>query len=374
MSSQFVIAPQAPGSLGQDIVPQELMTYLAALGTWRDRRRGELDQLDEAALHAPERDALTGDVLLSMALWKSVAERHDLILATWDSGRVLPADRRRISTLIWGRLDQQAGDGNAFAVSLPEACRLSDSLAASLRSRLRLEGSEPDVARKVRDLRAAIERIRDLVAGVPAERLAGAQAVLVGLDRRLVDVTDRARRGADVGGLLGPLDHDVAKTERDLIVGSATRTQARDERARARETVDDLAARGEAVRRLAATCVAQVSPAPRFAVPDVSALGEPPCDPEALSPYVAKLSNVGRALDVAHSAYACALEHRNELEEQVRAHVSALEDLPAGLQEDATEILRRAHAILAGTPTDLVRLGALAAAARAYLTAAGGRS
>lgn len=373
MRSQFATAPQAPGSLGEDIMPQELLTYLSALGTWRDRRRGELDQLDEAALHAPERDALTNDVLLSMALWKSVAERHDLILATWDSGRVLPADRRRISTLIWGRLDQQAGDGNAFAVSLPEACRLSDSLAASLRARLRLEGSEPDVARRVRDLRAAVERIRDLVGEVPAERRTGAQEVLAGLDRRLLDVTDRARRGADVGGLLGPLDHDVAKAERDLIVGAATRTRARDEQARARERVEDLAARGQAVQRLAATCVAQVSPAPRLAVPDVSALGEPPRDPDALATYLAKLSDVGRALDVAHGAYASALEHRDELEEQLRGQVGTLETLPDGLREDATEISRRAHAILACQPTDLVRLGALAAAARAYLRAAGGQ-
>ncbi|WP_168582556.1 hypothetical protein [Gephyromycinifex aptenodytis] len=372
MSSQFAVAPQAPGSLGDDIPAPELMAYLQALGSWRDRRRGELDLLDEASLRAPDRDALTGDVLLSMALWKSVAERHDLILATWDSGRVLPADRRRISTLIWGRLDHKAGEGNAFAVSLPEACRLSDSLASSLRARLHLEGSEPDVARRIRDLRAAVERIRDLVADLPRPRRSTAQGILVDLDRRLVDVTERARRGADVGGLLGPLDLDTAKAERDLIVGAATRTRTRDEQVRALESVEDLAARGQAVQRLAATCIAQVHPAPRFAVPDVTALGEPPAEPEALTAYLSKLANVARALDVAHSAYAGALERRDELAEQIKAAVPSLADLGAGPQEDAAEILRRAHGVLAAQPTDLVRLSALAAAARAYLSAAGG--
>ncbi len=34
------------------------------------------------------------------------------------------------------------------------------------------------------------------------------------------DVTDRAQRGADVGGMLGPLENDAARLERDLIVGA----------------------------------------------------------------------------------------------------------------------------------------------------------
>ena len=61
--------------------------------------------LDEAALAAPDAAAYTGDLLLSMALWKAVADRHDLLVATWDSGRVGQTELERLSTLVWGRLD-----------------------------------------------------------------------------------------------------------------------------------------------------------------------------------------------------------------------------------------------------------------------------
>ena len=83
-----------------------------------------------------------------MALWKAVADRHDLLVATWDSGRVGPTELARLSTLVWGRLDALPRPpiilcsdtppvpAGALAVSLPEACRLSDALAASLRARL----------------------------------------------------------------------------------------------------------------------------------------------------------------------------------------------------------------------------------------------
>ena len=43
--------------------------------------------------------------MLSMALWKAVSDRYELLLATWDSGRVGAAERERMSSLIWGRLD-----------------------------------------------------------------------------------------------------------------------------------------------------------------------------------------------------------------------------------------------------------------------------
>ena len=137
-------APRAPGRLGVPLTPPEALHYLDALGTWRDQRRAELDRLDEAALASPDPDAFTADILLSMALWKAVADRHDLLLATWDSGRVGVRERERLATLVWGRLDTSLdprlagaatsngvpGSGSALAVSLPEACRLSDALAA----------------------------------------------------------------------------------------------------------------------------------------------------------------------------------------------------------------------------------------------------
>ena len=363
-----VTAPPAPGSLGADVPAAELLAYLDALGAWRDARRAELDELDEAALRSPDRAAVTNDILLSMTLWKAVPDRHDLLLAAWDSGRMLAQDRMRFTTLVWGRLDQEAGSGSALSVSLPEACRLSDSLAASLRRTLGLDGQTAGMEHRVRELRAAVERIRDLVAQIPAARAASAQEVLVGLDRRLVDVTERVRRGADVGGLVPPLELAVATTERDLIVAASERTRARDRIGGVTATIADLAAKGEAVRALAAKAAASVHPAPVLAVPDVTALGDPPTDPAELDAFAARLERVGRALEIARGTYAGALERREDLlEELARAH-ARIGELPTERRADAEFLARRAHEISA-QPTDLGHLGALAAALAAYVGA-----
>ena len=288
-ASTSATAPTAPGRLGQAIAPLDAVRYLEALGAWRDQRKAELDVLDEAALQAADQSAYTGDMLLSMALWKAVADRHDLLVATWDSGRVGQAEQERLSTLVWGRLDATrhlpaGGDGHrdatgALAVSLPEACRLSDALAASLRARLGIDASEADTTARIRQLRAAVERVRDLVDREPASAHDAGAAVLAKLDKRVSDAMARAQRGADTGGLIGPLESDVARAERDLIVGAANRRAEAHDAARARALREELEARGVALRDLAALCVAEVTPAPRFAVPDVSALGRVPTEP-----------------------------------------------------------------------------------------------
>ena len=375
MSTQFAVAPAAPGSVGEDVDPGALLAYLDALGTWRDRRRTELDVLDEAALHAPDRDALTSDVLLAMTLWKAVSDRHDLLVATWDSGRVGESERRRLTTLIWGRLDGGGGAGQgtgdaSLAVSLPEACRLSDSLAASLRGRLRLEGSEPDIDARVRDLRAQAERIRDQIDLVPEAAREGARGVYESLAARVADVAERARRGADVGGLLPVLEGDAARAERDLIVGAARRTQARQDAQRARSVRAELDARAHAVTRLAQRAVEQVRPAPRLAVPDPAALGDPPTDPDGLHDYLARLERVGQALSQCQAAYAAALERRDELAGLMEAYGAAAGAVTDPDQvADLAELRSRADATLAAAPTDLTRLAGLAAAYQGYLAA-----
>lgn len=367
MTTQFATAPAAPGRLGEDVPADALLRYLDELGTWRDRRRTELDRLDEAALRSPDREALTDDVLLSMALWKAVAQRCDLLVETWDSGRVLEPERRRMTTLIWGRLDQGAADGNALAVSLPEACRLSDTLASSLRARLRLEGSEPDVAHRVRALRQGTERVRDQVALVPEQSASSARAALTDLDRRVVDVTERARRGADVGGLLGPLEADLATVERDLIVAASTRDRARNDAARAAARRDELSARSRAVSSLAARAAAQLDPAPRLAVPDPDALGEIPTDPAALTDHLGRLDRVAKALEVCHSTYAAALEEHTELAELVDAHAEKTAGRTGGTTAGDVELLAsRAREVLAARPTPMTRARALVAALGAY--------
>ncbi|WP_406832297.1 hypothetical protein ABEG17_05585 [Pedococcus sp. KACC 23699] len=388
-------APAAPGRLGQPLVASEALHYLEALGSWRDARKAELDVLDEAALAAPDGAAYTADLLLSMALWKGVADRHDLLVATWDSGRVGPTELARLSTLVWGRLDATVsrpsgspgttpgttpgatprgatGVAGALAVSLPEACRLSDALAASLRARLGLDPSEADLQARVRGLRASVERIRDLVDREPARVHAAAVAVLDRLDTRVTDVVARAKRGADVGGLLGPLEQDAARAERDLIVGASNRRARAHDEERAKALRTELEARGGALRILAARCVAQVAPAPRLAVPDVSMLGPVPTDPAAVDAYLARLDAVGRAMTMAQNAYAAALSERDELRVTLDLYAAKAADRRASPRSDEAladlaELQRRAVGALDREPTDLVRVRALVAACAAYL-------
>ena len=217
--------------------------------------------------------------MLSMALWKAVSDRYELLLATWDSGRVGP-DRAAAAgrALIWGRLDAAAA-ASGLAVSLPEACRLSDALVGP--------AAGPARARPVRaprsptgsaQLRAQMERIRDQVdlepAG-PAQQARGRTPGPAGPpaegDRRQGRPRRRRRRAArpagDRGGHLRARPDRRRRARRD-----AARTGPPGPGLRA-----DLEAR-EAALRTAGRAVPSrtVDPAPRYAVPDVDALGPVP--------------------------------------------------------------------------------------------------
>ncbi len=386
------ITPEPPGRIGEAILPEDALHYLEALAAWRDRRRGELDRLDEAAMASPEGGSatgVTGDVMLSMALWKAVADRYDLLSATWDSGRVGQVERERLSTLIWGRLDATLdprlaqrpdvpSSSGALAVSLPEAMRLSDALAASLRTRLSLDPTDVDVTARLRQLRAQLERVRDLVSAEPQDSRDAFAHKLAKLDARLVEMIDKAKRGADVGGLVGPLEADAARIERDLIVGSATRAEAAKSVARARQLRDELEARGAAIRDLAAQCVATVNPAPNLAVPDVAALGPVPQTAAEVGAYLARMARVSQALNLAHSAYASAMDERSELRGRLEAYAikatrtAGTGNLSAsgisGADDDLGELFARAEKVLHAEPTDMARARALVAAHQAYLT------
>ena len=237
------VAPDAPGRLGSPLGVNEAFAYLRDLGVWRDKRKAELDSLDAAALASHDRDSFSRDMLVSMALWKAISDRYDLLTVTFDSGRVGPTEAARLSTLVWGRLDVapdsaaatiSPATSGALGLSLPEACRLCDAMTSSLRARLSLEPSGAEVGTRLKDVRATIERIRDQVALAPAgvEREA-ARSLLTRLEQRLVDITDRAKRGAEVGGMLAPLELEAAGAERDLIVGAGRRVETARDAARA---------------------------------------------------------------------------------------------------------------------------------------------
>ncbi len=182
---------------------------------------------------------------LALALWQAAKTRQNLLLATWDSGRVGQQELERLSALIWGRLDTQASSVDqlrSMAVSLPEAGRLCDALVAQLRTRLNTDPTAEQQQIRLRDLRAQLERIRDQVKLEPPTLVPAASAKLATLAARTDDLGDKRTRGGDIGGMLGALEIDAARLERDLIVGAAA-PEARDLLARAREQLAELPAR-----------------------------------------------------------------------------------------------------------------------------------
>ncbi|WP_168929357.1 hypothetical protein [Nocardioides sp. GY 10113] len=354
MSATTATAPAAPGKLGDALEPVEIQAYLADLDTWLRVRRDELHELDAAALAADRGGELAGDMALALALWKAITDRHQLVFATWDGGRVLRQERERIGALIWGRLDGASELPGGLAVSLPEACRLCDALTGQLRTRLALAPDADADAARIRALRAQLERIRDQVGLEPAPARDAAVQRLAGLMARLDAIAVKAERGGDVGGLLDPFEVEATTYERDLIVGNARRRDARDQVLSARELRADLEAREAALAKLAQTCVSTVDPAPRYAVPDVSALGPVPVTPEEIGGYLTRLDRVSQALELAQHKYADALAEHTQLLDLLEAWVAkaraaGVADLPdlVASERQAREVLARRPAPMA---------------------------
>ncbi|HHV19984.1 MAG TPA: hypothetical protein GXZ30_00345 [Propionibacterium sp.] len=365
--ARAVVAPAAPGRLGVPLHPEQARRYLGEMITWVDGRRRELDLLDAAVLKSPHRAQLTRDMMLSLALWKAVKDRLDLLLATWDSGRVGLTERERMAALIWGRLDATldpsllAADANrdagsplgtdGLSVSLPEACRLADAMAAQLRTRLKLDPDADQVTARLRDLRAQIERIRDQVALEPAGLRNEPEAKLSELAQRVNNMVQRLDRGGDIGGMIGPAEIEAARFERDLIVGGVERREARGLVDKARELRDDLESRQAAMEQLVTQCVRRVVPAPRYAVPDPEALGPLPNTRPELEDYLEKLHRVGRAMQVVQDAYTQALQQHEDLVDRLAGQRSRAVRLGFGSNADLTALDALATDILTRRPS-----------------------
>jgi len=336
-------APNAPGKLGTPVEVQDAMTYLGLLGAWIQQRRTELDALDATILATPDRAQLTNDMMLSLSVWQAIKNRYDLLLATWDSGRVGPTERARLSALIWGHLDDTLPDSGSptpgsaaisgLSVSLPEACRLSDALAGQLRSRLNRSPEADQLGGRLRDLRAQVERLRDQAKLEPPATQPAVLAQVEDISARTEDLAGKSDRGGDIGGLLGPLEIRAATMERDLIVGNTKRRQAQDKLARARELLEALQLRETALNDLVTRTVESVTPAPKYAVPNVAALGPVPSSASQLDGYLVKLGSVSKAMQIVQDAYGKALDDRKALTDRLSHEVSTAQQ--AGVASDA---------------------------------------
>ena len=361
-----VIAPVAPGQMGSALDARAADVYIDELGRWRDARRHELDELDKAALQAASGSAATGDILLSLALWKAVSDRYELLLATWNSGRVGVTELTRMSTLIWGRLDASTASG--LSVSLPEACRLSDALLSQLRVKLGLDPSGTEITERIRQLRAQMERIREQIdlepAGAAQQQAALEQSRLA---RRLKELADKAGRGGDVAGLLGPLEIDASTFERDLIVGGARRRDAAALVQRARDQRADLRAREAALRHIVEECIRRVDPAPRYAVPDTAALGDVPNTRDELEDHLRRLDQVSRAMTIAQAAYTKALEDHKELDSRLEAYRAKASATGVAEIPDVAQAYQLARNALDDRPSRMVLARQLVSVYQTYL-------
>lgn len=375
------VAPPAPGRLGVPVQAAEAQTYLGALREWVAQRRADLGEVDRAVLRLSpaEQVAITNDLTVALTFWKAVSDRLTLLETTFDGGRVGPVEAERLSTLIHGRLDSNTTEhlslpsSGSLAVSLPEACRLLDSLTRTLQARASLAPGAAEATQRITLVRAGLERTRDQVPLVPA----GAQRdeateKLARLDRRMEDLLERARRGADVGGIIGPLEIDVAMLERDLIVAAAERASAARSRVRTQQQVEELDARAAAIRALERACLEAITPAPHLAIPNVRALGPVPQAAAELTAYRARLERVSRALDLAHETYAGGLAERDEVVGLVGAvgAMAASATLGPEAEADVAELRRRLDETLAAKPMPIGRARALAAAFSSYVDTA----
>lgn len=350
------VSPAAPGQLGVAARPADLLAYLGRLDAWLGGRRAELDALDEQIVSSGRQAELTQDMALALALWQAAKTRQNLLLATWDSGRVGQQELERLSALIWGRLDtagSEVAQLQSMSVSLPEAGRLCDALVAQLRTRLDTDPNAEQQQIRLRDLRAQLERIRDQVKLEPPALAPAAQAKLAALVTRTTELADKRTRGGDIGGLLGTLEIDAARLERDLIVGAAQRREARDLLTRAREQLAEASAREQAVRSLAAQVGASVWPAPDAVLPSVAGLGPVPNTRTALVGYVDGLTRVDAQLNDAHAALTRALAQRDAAASLLAALQAKANGLGHAADAHLQEIAAAATSALAGSPVVL---------------------
>jgi hypothetical protein len=289
-----------------------------------------------------------------------------LLLATWSSGRVGVTELTRMSTLIWGRLD--TGTASGLSVSLPEACRLSDALLSQLRVKLGLDPSGMEITERIRQLRAQMERIReqiDLEPAGPAQQQAALEQSR--LARRLKELAEKAGRGGDVAGSLGPVEIEAATFERDLIVNGARRRDAAALLRRAREERADLEAREVALRSIVEDCVRRVDPAPRYAVPDTAALGQVPNTRDELEAYLRRLDQVSRAMAIAQTAYTKALHDHSELDSRLEAYHAKAVTKGVAQVADVAQAYQLARGVLDERPSRMLLAEQLVAAYQTYL-------
>jgi len=347
--------PQAPGSAQQPPTAQEMLAYLGQLGDWVTACRNDLDRIDQKVQSVNPVQGVQ-DVAMTLTVWQAIDHRYTDLMNAWDSGRVTDVDLRKLGVMIWSDLNDQLtpgttlGNGGGLALSLPEACRMLEALISQLSARYQLADVPTEASTRIAALRAQLERIRNQAALDPPAVQQITQPTVSALAADITNLVDAADRGADVGGILGPLEVRAARLERDLIVGHAERQMLAGQIQQAQSRRAGLVAREREVTELAVRTREAVTPAPKYAVPRIEALGEVPTTTAELNAYLARLDQAGKALDVVQQANLRALAHKSDLAlrlEKAEAGKTGNDPLATSLNTQIRQLLQQNPAPLA---------------------------
>jgi hypothetical protein len=331
-----------------------MLVYLDQLGEWLGQRRAELDRLDRALAQRPSAGAQTGDLMVALSVWQAVQRRYQDLLRGWDSGRVGAVQLSQLSQLIWSRLDDAQpqpvsaqGPAAGLSVNLPEACRLSDALTAQLTAQLSLTALDGQASLRLSGLRAQVERLRQQVELEPADDRTDWRRQVDQMAESIDQLAAMAGRGGDIGGRLGPIEIQAAQLERDLIVGNARRRRLAQLTAQAQALRERLGQRETELAALVERVRGRVQPAPKYALPRLAALGQPPADEAELNLYRTRLETVAQALDLVERANRAAWDdwtaagaELTRLRDQERG-ARRPDAATAGLADQAEELLSR---------------------------------
>lgn len=340
----MITAPHAPGGMGVAATATQMLDYLGRLDTWLAERRAELDALDAQVIADGRAQELTADMSLAMALWQAAKTRQEMLLATWDSGRVGPQELDRLAGLVWGRLETAGSPVSALrsmAVSLPEAGQLCDALVAQLRVRLNTNPQATAMKVRLRDLRAQAERLRDQLALEPPALAPPGQAKLATIVSRISDLEEKLQRGGDISGLLSSLEVTAATFERDLIVGAARRREAVELLASVRRRHAEVTEHEVRVAALAERATQEVWPVTIQPLPGLATLGPIPNTAEALRGFLQSLNELDAGLRGHKKLLEQRFAERDQAEarfQSLQVRADALTQPPAALTEYRTLI------------------------------------
>jgi len=332
---------------------QQMLAYLDQLGTWIEDSRRTLDRLDQKFQASGETQGIQ-DIAMTLTVWQAIDHRYADLNKTWDSGRVTEEDLKKLAVMIWANLNDMLtpgttlGSTGGLAISLPEACRMLEALIAQLSSKYQLAPRPTEVSNRISSLLAQVERIRDQAKLDPPGVRTVTDAQIDDLASDVQSLIDKADRGGDIGGFLGPLEVRAAQMERDLIVGHAQRAMLSQKIDQTRSRRAGLIARENQIQDLVTRTQTSVDPAPKYAVPHVESLGEIPITAEELDAYTTRLDQVSQAFDVVQNANQKALEQKTALTTRLeKAEARGVTDpLATNLATQIRELLSRTPAPL----------------------------